>query len=339
MNNHLHNLKQYLLAAGLLLAGFTVALAQNKGKKTDKLDEDEQLIIKWKGDAEAKAKKNIKLVIEIKDDQVLVNGKPVEDFNNEDLAVLKKNIMIFDGDHFNRRMAPPVPGSPFRTEDWSFDENRPGFDMLLADPNKPFLGVGSDKADKGVVIKEVTDGSAAEKAGLKQGDLITKIDNTPINTPEELSKTIGRYKPEDKIMITFSRDGKEQQVGATLGRREGPMGMQFRRLDELGREPFIMNFEDGQPKLGIRAQDTEDGKGVKVLDIDEESAAEKAGLKEGDVITAVDGREVDNVNQLLDAVRSAKDAKKLTIPFKYQRDNTTQQTEVKIPRKLKTAEL
>lgn len=335
----MHNLKKYLMAGSLFLAGFTVALAQNKTKKNDKLDEDEQLIIKWKGDAEARAKKNIKLVIEIKDDQVLVNGKPVEDFNNEDLAVLKKNIMVFDGDHFKMRMAPPAPGSPFRAESWSFDEDRPGFDMLMPDPNKPFLGVGSDKADKGVVIKEVTDGSAAEKAGLKQGDIITRVDNTPINSPDELSKTIARYKPEDKITITINRDGKEQQVSATLGRREGPMGMQFKRFEDLGREPFIMNFDDGQPKLGIRAQDTEDGKGVKVLDIDEESAAEKAGLKEGDVITSADGKEVENVNQLLDAVKAAKDAKKLSIPFKYLRENKTQQTEVKIPRKLKTAEL
>lgn len=335
----MHTIKKLLLAGSFFLAGMSLASAQKKAIKTDKLGEDEQLIIKWKGDAEAKAKKNIKLVIEIKEDKVLVNGKPVDDFSNEDLAVLKKNIVIFNGDHFNRRVAPPAPGSPFRDENWSFDTDRPDLNLVLGDPNKPFLGVGSDKSDKGVVVRDVTDGSAAEKAGVKQGDIITRIDNTPISTPEELSKTINRYKPDDKITVTLIRDGKEQQVSATLGHREGPMAMQFKRFEEMGPEPFIMNMEDGQPKLGIRAQDTEDGKGVKVLDIDEESAADKAGLKEGDVIIAADGREVENVNQLLDAVREAKDAKKLSILFKYLRDNKTQQTEVKIPRKLRTAEL
>jgi serine protease Do len=92
-----------------------------------------------------------------------------------------------------------------------------------------------------------------------------------------------------------------------------------------------------KPKLGIKAQDTEDGKGVKVLDVDDESAAEKAGIKEGDIITRFDGKEVNSANDLSEGARAAKD--KVSIKVNLLRDGKTQEIEIKIPKKLKTANL
>jgi serine protease Do len=92
-----------------------------------------------------------------------------------------------------------------------------------------------------------------------------------------------------------------------------------------------------QPRLGIKAQDTEDGKGVKVLDVDEESAAEKAGIKEGDVITKFDGKEVNSAADLAEGARAGKD--KPSFKINLLRDGKPQEVEVKIPKKLKTANL
>jgi serine protease Do len=93
----------------------------------------------------------------------------------------------------------------------------------------------------------------------------------------------------------------------------------------------------GRPRLGLSIQDTEDGVGVKVLDVDDESAAAKAGIKEGDILIGVDDTDIKGTEDVLRATRASKD--KTSYKFKVKRGNSTQNIEVKIPRKLKTADL
>jgi serine protease Do len=89
--------------------------------------------------------------------------------------------------------------------------------------------------------------------------------------------------------------------------------------------------------LGLSVQDTEDGKGVKVIEVDDEGTAKKAGIKANDVITEVDGKAVKSADEVAKIVRESKD--KASLMFKLQRDGKTQNIEVKIPKKLKTADL
>jgi serine protease Do len=93
----------------------------------------------------------------------------------------------------------------------------------------------------------------------------------------------------------------------------------------------------GRPRLGIRAQDTEDEKGAKVLDIAEESIAEKAGIKKDDVITEFDGKPVNNADDLSAAARDSRE--KPSIKVKLNRGGTAQNVEIKIPKNLKTTNL
>ena len=93
----------------------------------------------------------------------------------------------------------------------------------------------------------------------------------------------------------------------------------------------------GRPRLGIKAQDTEDGKGVKVVDVDEGSAADKSGIKENDIITEFEGKAVNSADALAQASREAKD--KSSLKIKLNRGGSSQTVEVKIPKKLKTANL
>lgn len=69
---------------------------------------------------------------------------------------------------------------------------------------------------KGAYIGEVIEGSAAEKAGIKEGDVITKINNTKVNSAAELQEQVGRYRPGDKISIEILRNNKAQTVTAEL---------------------------------------------------------------------------------------------------------------------------
>ena len=103
------------------------------------------------------------------------------------------------------------------------------------------------------------------------------------------------------------------------------------------RAPYGMSRSTSGPKLGLSVQDTDNGKGVKVLEVDEDSNAAKAGLKEDDVITEVDGKAVNSVDEVSKIIRESKD--KNSVMVKLQRGNKTQNVEVKIPRKLKSADL
>lgn len=99
----------------------------------------------------------------------------------------------------------------------------------------------------------------------------------------------------------------------------------------------MFNIVTGRPRLGLSVQDTDNGKGVKVIDVDDDSNAGKAGLKEGDIITDIDGKAVNSADEVAKIVRDNMD--KTSLMFKIQRNGKTQNFEVKVPRKLKTADL
>jgi serine protease Do len=329
-------MKQYFLKisgfAALVLLLHVNGFAQDESvikEKPGKMGDRDEIIIKRKGD------KDSKVVIEIKDGQVFINGKPADDFDDDNIIIKRKR----NGDEDLFALA---PRSPFRGGVWSYSGD--------VDSKTAFLGVSSEKDEKeGVEIQEVTKGSGAEKAGLKKGDIITKIDDVKIDDPEELTETIRKHKPEDKIVVTFKRDGKEQKATAVLGKFkwEGSRGYNYNfKMPEINndlnwvnppRGPRAYVWSDGGPKIGIKAQDTEDGKGVKVLDVDDESPASKAGLKEGDVITQFDGKDVNGANQLAELARVAKT--KPSVKIKLNRGGKVQELNVKIPKKLKTADL
>ena len=106
--------------------------------------------------------------------------------------------------------------------------------------------------------------------------------------PSELTKAIGKFKPEDKVTVTYKRDGKENKATVTLGknRSSSSFGYITPGTELQGLNDMHFDFDDNshffgnlRPRLGIKAQDTEEGKGVKVLEVADESLAEKAGIK------------------------------------------------------------
>ena len=123
--------------------------------------------------------------------------------------------------------------------------------------------------------------------------------------------------------------------------------MTIPRHPNMPNPPMVFNFDDhnfdnfldmrNRPRLGIKAQDTEDGKGVKVIEVEDGSAAEKAGIKENDLITSFEGKEVNSASELVKASREARDKSPLKVDIS--RNGKPQSIEVKVPKKLKTANL
>ncbi|MBV4357102.1 PDZ domain-containing protein [Pinibacter aurantiacus] len=352
-------IKTFALFASVLASGTLFAQGVKNGVKSkdkDKLDQYDEIIIKKKSDSD----KDRKLTIEINKGVVTVNGKKVEEFNDDDLAVIQKKIRIHvnaDDMAFDVAPIPPIPPMPPGAR--ANPQFRKSYSINMND-SRGFLGVKTEK-DNGAKVTEVTEGTPAAKAGLKVGDIITKVDDAAITSPEDLSKAVGSYKPNEKITITYKRNKKDQKVTTTLGKRP-PQAMtynynfdepqdfhfdfdqkeldeQLRSLDEMRGDMKVYGFRgpNAGPKLGIKAQDTEDGKGVKVLSVEDSSNAAKSGLKEGDIITSFDDKSIANTEQLVEASREARE--KSTIPVKVTRNGINQDLEIKIPRKLRTANL
>jgi serine protease Do len=320
------------IAAVFLLLCQPLAAQDTKDKEKDKdkskMNDNEEIIIKRKGD------KDTRVTIEIKGDEVTVNGKPLEDFDDDNLVIKKGRANLYGPSH-----SPFTGGNAL-----SFD----GHGNIFND-NAPFLGVAMDKAEKGAEIEDVTENSAADKAGLKENDIITKIDDETITGPDDVTRIVRKHKPDDKIEITYDRKGKIEKTTVTLGKKSrraltftspNLMPMPNLNFDWEDHGNFNHNFNfnyNGKPRLGIKAQDTEDGKGVKVLDVDSESAAEKAGIKKDDVITEFDGKKVSTTEDLINASRDSKE--KPAVKVTVNRNGKSQSIEIKTPKKLKTADL
>jgi putative serine protease PepD len=108
------------------------------------------------------------------------------------------------------------------------DEVMPIVDQLVAGetPTHALIGVsvrdnpssdGGAVVPDGAAVGEVTQGSAADDAGLEAGDVITKVDDRLITSSDELVATIRGYRPGDRVELTYRRDGEEQTTTITLG--------------------------------------------------------------------------------------------------------------------------
>jgi len=315
---------------------------KEKGKEIkDTKKEVEQITIIRKSDDKTKT------VVEINGDKITVNGKPIEDLKDGDITVHRNKYKTLEG--LNAYAMPRGRAGNFN---WDSGDEFRMFDM---DENRAMLGVVTEEVEGGVKVTELTDESAAKKAGIKEGDIITKIGDTKIEDPDQLSETVRKHKPGEKVTVTVLRDKKEQKITTELGKWKGVSaygfgpGQNFKmdmpdynellvpKVQGTPRMRYGQAWSSGAPKLGLSVQDTDDGKGVKVIEVDEESNAAKAGLKEGDIITNFNDKEVNSADEVAKLVKENKD--KPTINLKIKRAGKTQNVEVKMPRKLKTADL
>lgn len=306
------------------------------------------------------------LSIVIDGDKITINGKPA-DKNDPRLKMTGKSrsmTTIRDKGKGNQEMTIEetiVENDPNEMEEGSDDI----LDMMAPPPpptNAAFLGVITESTETGAKINTVSEGSPAKKAGLKEGDVITKVNDKAIDGPKALYEAVGAYKPEDKITITYQREGKELKTTALLeinkatniqgnfsfaipnGQLPNNLRRGFRispdknfnfEMPSMPELDGIINRNNKKPKLGISIEDIESGEGVKIKNVTVGSPAEKAGLKTNDIITQFDENKVSDVSDLKWGYLQEGQVLKFTI----QRNGEKKKIEVKIPKKLKTADL
>lgn len=152
------------------------------------------------------------------------------------------------------------------------------------------------KVNQGVYVQKVMDNSAGGAAGIKQGDVVVKVDGMTINTVPELQQSIGLHQPGDKVNITVNRDGKEKDFSVTLRNREGGSSMMKRSESTVAMGNLGAKFDNltTQEKQRLARYKVE---GVKIMSIGGGKLA-KSGVNEGFIITKVNGREVRSVKEL-----------------------------------------
>jgi membrane-associated protease RseP (regulator of RpoE activity) len=82
---------------------------------------------------------------------------------------------------------------------------------------RAYLGVAFRMVEDGALVALVVPESAAEAAGLREGDIITEVDGRPVNETRPLNEHIGRYEPGDRIELTILRDGRKRDISVRLG--------------------------------------------------------------------------------------------------------------------------
>ena len=176
--------------------------------------------------------------------------------------------------------------------------------IKFGDVKRPYLGISAqqDKFDAGdgAYIGEVAKDGAAASTGLKKGDVITKINDVPINSWSELQATVSSYNTGEKINITYRRDGKEYTTSAVLTARTGTY--QQTAIAGVGEKLGA----DLQTIDKTTAAKYEIEGGVLVKKIKTGGAFSQTRMQDGFIITSVNGVDITSIEELGQAITSLK---------------------------------
>lgn len=154
---------------------------------------------------------------------------------------------------------------------------------------------------EGIYVARVTEESAAEEAGMKEGDVITAIDGKPVNKMAELQEVLAKKRPGDKVTVTYLRDKKKATKTVTLKNEKGNTQVVKKAdLDVLGGNfRAITNAQKEQLNIGY---------GLEVLKVNS-GRLKTAGITKGFIIQRVNDNAVKTIDDLQNAVKEASTSK------------------------------
>jgi len=188
-----------------------------------------------------------------------------------------------------------------------YGEVRRGYLGVYIAPVDPVTAKGVKlKKPQGVFITSVLDGGAAQEAGIKEGDVILKVNGKEVNHPNELQAKIGSHNPGDKVTLQIWRNGKTKEITVTLKENKKQAG-KLSKSGKKGEQKSIADLGMKIKDLNAREQGIyEVDHGVLVLAVSDDSPAAHTRISQGDVIVELNDKEVESVSDFKDKINSFK---------------------------------
>ncbi|MFM1874889.1 MAG: hypothetical protein RL266_626 [Bacteroidota bacterium] len=323
------------LTAVLVAGVFTYSMAQNADEKA----KDQKLTIDIEVTENGQTKKITKEVDAIEGDDIKAILKDLDVLDDIDIRGTGERIEIkvrkeVDGDD-ERDVRVRIMG----------DEDELRWLSGSTDLEKrPLLGVYISSYDKdgqkGALVDGLVEGSAAEKAELKEGDVIVSVNRTEITSEKQLKELISELEVGEEIDVKYLRDGKTASKKVRLGESKemmvfkhgfDPKGSnqyffegdfdeetfheQMEKLKDMDINfDFDMDFDDNSAFLGVTPGEKTEA-GVSLGEVIEGSSAEKMGLKSGDVITKLDGKSVKSFDDVVEVIKAKKAGDKIEVVY------------------------
>ena len=184
--------------------------------------------------------------------------------------------------------------------------------ILIQDINGDIIKEKGLKVHEGALVDSLMEQSAARKAGIKAGDIITRIDDVNIKQTSDLLEMIARHRPGDQVTVQVDRDGKKYDYNVTLANSKGENKVLAKSdqdvLDILGATFETLDTKQAK-SLGIEG-------GIVVKEIDNGILKSDTDIREGFIITRVNNRPVRDVKELKEALTNLKGGIMLTGIYK-----------------------
>jgi S1-C subfamily serine protease len=215
-------------------------------------------------------------------------------------------------------------------------DTKPQAEVSRAD--KAYLGVAMQELDeevlkgldtnvtRGVLISQVLEGSPAEEAGIQEGDIVVEFDRKEVSSPDELRNLVEDSRVGEAVKVKVIRDGEPKTLSVTVGQYPEEVKWGMGSPEEFhwyGHPGELRGMFFGSGRLGVRVTDlnedlapyfgVKEGEGVLVLGVNEESTAEKMGIKSGDVIVKMKGEAVGSVDDLTGMVGKLESGEKFDV--------------------------
>jgi serine protease Do len=190
------------------------------------------------------------------------------------------------------------------------------------------LGV---KPRSGILVGSVVEDAPADKAGIRRGDIITEFNNDKVGDVDQFRLKVAGSGVDKEVPLVVLRDGDRKTFKVRLGER--PTELAEGGTRKIEDEWIGLRVDDARGSRGRRYAPPDLDEGVIVIGVEENSPAEEAGIRVGDLIEEVNGEETRNLSEYEEQIDKAKDKEDKPVLLLIRREQTNRYIAVKPRRK------